>query len=258
MTQQVCKARVVLPSIVNGTDNCSMDFTFEATGSDTGLDFTDSITPQSALTDFFNTAVGSEPVAYYLSSDLSRASNACSISWTDVTAHLDGSPAGTPFRTDFFTLGASGGGFPMPPQFAAVVAYRRDYGSDLEHGASASLPSSESAIDQGAPATHTGVTRPRARDRGRIYVGPLTSLVQGSTGGGTWAATFATNLVDSFNSLANTQNPTLHNQFNLVQWSRRGASINSVRWYYLDENGGIIRRRGDTTQSRVHPWTAVH
>lgn len=259
MTQQVCRARVTLPSLVNGTDNVHMDFYFEATGSNPNLDFSTAETPQLWLEQFFTATAGvTHPMGAYISQDISRAANACTIDWTDVTAHLDGSPAGTAFRTDAFTLPACVGGFPLPPQVAAVVAYRRAYGSDLEHGATSSLPSSEAAIDQGAPATHTGTTRPRARDRGRFFFGPLASPCCDPAGGGALVGvSFKNDLQASLALLYPTANSGAANQFNVVQWSRRAASVADVNYYYVDESFGTVRRRGDTTQSRVHPWVSV-
>jgi hypothetical protein len=92
----------------------------------------------------------------------------------DLTSHLDGSNLGSPVATAAPTwarLGsrstAAAGG-----QLAACIVFHADYDVP-EVGASGSIPSTDEAQDQGAPATHTGVTRPRARERGRIYIGPL-------------------------------------------------------------------------------------
>jgi hypothetical protein len=123
----------------------------------------------------------------------------------------------------------------MPPQCAAVLAFRRDYGTDIEH-----VP----------PA------RPRSRDRGRLFVGPLTSLVQG-TGGGNLAALFVEDLYLAAGRLFDDHNPVQHNQFNVVQWSRRNASVGIVEWDYVNEDLGVVRRRADVTQSRVHNWLPV-
>lgn len=257
MTQQVARCRISIPSLVAGTDNVSFDVIFEATGSDPTLDFVDSQTPTGLITHFLNDTIGpNHPMGGYLSPDLSRATNAVRLDYTDVTAHLDGSPAGTPFRTDFLTLVASVGGFPLPPQLSAVLAYRRDYGSDLEHGGIVTEKTPESAQDDGAPATHTGASRPRARDRGRMYFGPLCSLTAGP-GGGALASTFTADAGPSFNTLFDTQNSTAHNQFNVVQWSRAAASVGAVRHYFLNESFGVVRKRGDVTESRVHPWVQV-
>jgi hypothetical protein len=257
LTQQVAHARVILPSTDANTDNCSIDFYAEATGSDTTLDFTDSVTPQTVVEQFFNTASGTHAVAYYINSIISRATNACQIDWTDITAHLDGSPAGTPFRTDTFTLGTSAGTQGLPATVAACVALRRAYGSDLERGSSASLPTDEAAQDEGAPATHTGVTRPRARDRGRIYIGPLNISALNSSVPGTWDPTFTTSISDTVYNTYATQNGGQHNQFNFVLWSRRNASVGDCSYYYLNEGCATVRRRGDTTQARVHAWNLI-
>lgn len=256
MTQQVVRARVTLPSLANGTDNVSNDFIIEATGSDTTLDFVDSTTPQGLIESFYNAPRTTNAVGAYINADISRATNACRIDWYDITAHLDGSPAGSPFRTDMFSLVAAAGGLALPPQCAAVIAVRRDYNTDIEHGVTATLPTDDKAQDEGAPVTHSGLTKPRARDRGRLYLGPLTTACLTGTSG-TLSTTFVNDLTAAINACFDTQNSTAHNQFNIVQWSRRNASVNPTRWFYINEAMGTVRRRADVTQSRVHNWVAV-
>jgi hypothetical protein len=264
MAQQVLHARVQLASTQQGTDNPSFHFFFEATGSNVNLDFTASGTtglianPEEALIAFFNTSQNgaTHTIASYLSADLSVAANASNVSWYDITAHLDGSNAGGPIRSTNFTLAGPGSASALPPAACAVLAYRRDYSGDIEHGPTATIPSSEGAIDQGAPATHSGATRPRARDRGRVHIGPLNYGAIGANGGAAGAA-FVTDLGKAFDYLAQTHNFGLGAQWNLVQWSRRNASVNPVRWYFVNPYLGIVRRRSDVTESRVHAWVAV-
>lgn len=258
MTQQVVRARVTFPSLVSHTDDVTMDFIVEATGSAPGLDFAAATVPQVIIEDFFNFNFGGHPLSFYLSQDLSRVANASTIDWTDITAHLVGDPAGPPFRHDTFTLGAAGGGLPLPPQATAVIALRRDYGSDFEIGPNVPLPSDEAAIDQGAPATHSGHIRPRARDRGRLHFGPLNSTVVDATAGGKLdTGAFIPDLTAAIHSTYQTINFGSPNQFNLVQWSRRNADVQPVRWFFIDENMGVLRRRADVTTTRVHTYTAV-
>lgn len=259
MTQQVVRARVSIPNSGSLEDQTSFDVYLEATGSNTNLDFGTSETPFDAIATFLNVVGtgGANPLSTYMSNDLSRTANAVKIDWTDITAHLDGSPAGTPFRTDTFTLGAAGGATnPLPAQLAVCVGYRRAYGTDLEHGTSASLPSTESAVDQGAPATHMGVTRPRARDRGRFYLGPFNTQGLSSVNGLPYAFLLS-DIGKTSDRLFKTHNIGAANQFNVVQWSRRGASIGNVAFYYVDEAFCTQRRRADTTANRVHSWNAV-
>lgn len=257
MTQQVVRARVSFLDADTLQDNPSMDFYFEATGSDADLSFTTATAPQTAVAAFFNSlSTGqSNALCLYMSDQVSRAANAASIAWTDITGSLDGSPAGAAFRTDTFTLGAGETGQPLPAQIACCVGYRAAYGTALEHAAAASsLPSDDAAIDEGAPTTHSGVARPRARLRGRFYLGPLDVGTLSSTGD--FSSAFLTDVLAAANGLlATTFNPGSANQFYAVQWSRRNAAISEISMLYVDEGPATQRRRQDTTVNRVHVWT---
>lgn len=253
MTQQVAHARVIFTSSNVNVDNSSFGLTFEATGSDTALDFTDSETPTTAVTTFVN------GFATLISDAISRSTNATLIEWYDVTANLNGSPAGAPFRTDAFTLGASSGAESMPPGLAACVSYRRAYGTDSEHGVSAAIPTGDRAVDEGAPSTHTGITKPRARDRGRLFIGPINlSMLASSAQDGEMAPGAVTTIESAVNGLANTKNALSHNQFNWVQWSRQNASVANVAFYSMPYGISYQRRRADEQLTRVSSWTAVH
>jgi hypothetical protein len=258
VTQQVVRARVLIPSTVAEMDDCSFGVTLEATGSDPSLDFGTSQTPQAKLEAFINSTVGAQtnPLSYYLSNLFSRASNACSIEWTDITAHLDGSAAGSAFRTDQFTLGTGGGEFPMPPGTNVCAALRADYGATIEHGPLESLPTSESAQDQGAPSTHMGNIRPRGRMRGRLYVGPVNGSVGINNSTGLVSDVLYADMGIAVNGLIDTANTVSANQFNTVCWSRRGATVNPATFYYVNEGFAYQRRRADVTIARVHDWQA--
>lgn len=262
MTQQVVHARITLPQVNTLEDQASIGLTIEATGSNTTLDLPGIIDP--ALIGYINGPVTgmTNPLAYYLSPDISRATNAVQITYTDVTAHLDGSPAGSPVHVSSFTLGAAASAAGLPTQVAACVGYRAPYGSDVERGTTATLPSTDAAIDQGAPSTHSGVTRPRARDRGRIYLGPLNKVcshnLQVASGSvNLLDSAFVTDLTAWCHAVFLTHLSGDPNQWNVVNWSRRAARVQSVGFFYVDEGFSIIRRRGDTTEARAHNWVAV-
>lgn len=255
MAQQVIHARVSLPNSGTFNDMSTNGFTFEATGSDVDLTLSDIDT---WLENFYNTANAGQthPLAYYLSDQISRASNGISVLYYDVTAHLDGTPAGSPIGTFNFTLGTSEGTGVLPAELALCIGYRGNYGTDPERGIAVTLPSTDQAIDQGAPSTHTGNERPRARDRGRIYLGPLDLNCLGTTDGSI-TSICATDVGHLVNDLANTQLPGDHDQFNWVQWSRRAASVKQITYYYVDDYFATQRRRADTSIVRTHTWVSV-
>lgn len=259
MTQQVIRSRVLIPSTVTNIDNVSMDFTWEATGSSTNIDFGSSPNPASVLIAFYNTVSGgTNPLSYYMANSLSRVTNACQITHTDVTAHLDGTAAGPPFRTDTFTLGAAASATDLPGAVCAAVGYRANYGTASEHGPTVSMPTPDDAIDYGAPATHMGVSRPRARMRSRFFFGPLcNSNVVLAPAGGLLASQFHNDMGASMQTLLTTFNSALANQFNLVVWSKRSAGVTTAKNYYVNEAFATQNRRSDPSALRVHNWINV-
>jgi len=262
MAQQVCRFRILLPMQEAQEDIASIDFVYEATGSNPNLTLSDCYT---SIENFFLVKLGamSQTLGYYLSGQLDQSANAVTIQTYDVTAALNGEPAGSPIDTHQFTMLSGSGGGALPPQLALCVAYRADYGTAIEHGPTTDLPSDDDAIDQGAPATHPGRTRPRGRMRGRFYFGPLDQQACGTLSGGgppivgNASTDLRADMGIAFNELASTQNSGLASQRNLVQWSRRSAAVNAIRWYYVNEGLATTRRRQDTTQARVHTWVAV-
>jgi len=118
------------------------------------------------------------------------------------------------------------------------------------------VPSTDSAIDQGAPSTHLAVSRPRARSRGRLFFGPLENYGSPGPNAGLLSSTFAADLATAVNGLIDTHNTVSANQFNVVNWSRRNASVAPYTHYFVNEAFGYQRRRADVTETRVHAWVA--
>src|SRR5215475_12177341 len=92
-----------------------------------------------------------------------------SLDWThgancsayDITSHLNGSPHGPPVASSIVSVASAAPTATthyIPEGVAIAVSYRGDYGSATEF--------------QRDPVTHKIIGRPRARHRGRIYVGP--------------------------------------------------------------------------------------
>jgi hypothetical protein len=256
---QIVHCKVTLPSGTTFEDTATFGITVQTVGSAPDVDTAD---VTAAITTFFNdAAVGATgPVGTYMGNGISRATNAISISFTDVTADLSGLPAGTPFLTTAFTLIAADSPVDIPPQCAALVAMRSAYGVGLEQGPSAAIPTTHRAIEEGAPATHTGITRPRARDRGRFYLGPLNDLANkthftGPSGdAGALSAFFLTDLGLAANVLLSAHNPGSANEWHAVVWSRRNAAVTPVAFYAIDQGFATIRKRIDTTLTRVLAW----
>jgi hypothetical protein len=169
-----------------------------------------------------------------MATEMNRAPGACSIEWYDVTGHLAGMPSGSPFRVDTFTLAGAEGGGSLPPGCCILIAYRADYGTDIEH----------------APGT-----RPRARDRGRIYFGPIANAALAASYGGQWLSSTVGIAQNAINSLMAVQNSGLPNQFNLVVWSRAGAFVKEAKFWNVHSTSSYQRRRADELLTRVEAWT---
>jgi hypothetical protein len=237
VTQQVVKCVWSLPSSNPQMPTPSIDFVFEATGSNVNIDWTATITPLTVINAFWNelyTGASAVPAAY-LSSEYARGATPV-IEVYDITAHLDGSPAGSPIKieTDYLVatmLGTSD----LHPALVGVLAYRRVYGSDPEV---------------------MGATRPRARDRGRLHIGPLRNVAM-DDGTGKMHPQFATDLFYAAYGTANTQNPGAANQFDWRAWSRKNASVGRIAFAATQYGLGIDRRRVNETNSRVLPWAPI-
>lgn len=137
----------------------------------------------TAITQFYtNSGATSHSVAEYISPVMSRALGAAIVKC--YTGPDINGVTGSPVLNLPFTLNAADSPFPqLPREVALAMSFHGDLSPVPEEGAVAAIPSSESAIDQGAPATHSGHTRPRARRRGRIFLGPLATSALRVTSG---------------------------------------------------------------------------
>jgi hypothetical protein len=84
--------------------------------------------------------------------------------------------------------------------------------------------------------------RPRARDRGRIYWGPLTSDVLTQDGG-----TMRTRVKDTVRSDLMKKMQGLRDDpgFSWSVWSRKNSTIDPVQVVWVDDAIDIQRRRGE-------------
>lgn len=141
----------------------------------------------SAVIDFYNlqpiagVGNGSSAPGRYISEEISRALLASALKVYKLPASPG--PVGSPIGIIPWTLVAAGGltspnlssaGANLPGEVACCLSMNADLTGLVEVGpVTSGLPSTESAIDQGAPATHSGKTRPKAHRRGRVYIGPF-------------------------------------------------------------------------------------
>lgn len=95
-----------------------------------------------------------------LSPALSRTAFACHVKVYDIGTHLDGTPHGSPFRTDDFTLAAATDPTGLPEEVALVATLEAA-------GRAGQLVETADGIDADLLRD-----RPRQRYTGRVYIGP--------------------------------------------------------------------------------------
>jgi len=237
----VLLASVILPN-VNGLpqDRYQNDFVMQGSSVAAIVAVTN-----AGIEAFYNTAYSGHYVGEYLSTAIDRGSGKCSINYYDITTHLDGSPHGSPVATDPFTLNAAAVTTPLPEEVSLCMSFHGAYGTLIETGAvDTAIPSTESARDQGAPATHTGVDRPRSRLRGRIYVGPLNlQAITTSNPVRPTSTARATIALAGGGLLALTTSPW-------AVWSRRNATVITTSTGWVDDAFDTQRRRGLKSSTR--------
>lgn len=240
----VILVRTVLPNISGlAKDEVVNDFVFNAP--------TSTAAAVAAVTSFWtgdHTGGASAPVAGYLNSNVSRAVAAL-IQVYELDGHLDGSPHGSPSETDGLALTAAPeGGAILPDPLCGVMSYHAAYGTALETGpSSTTLPTDHRARVEGAPATHTGRTRPKSSLRGRLYIGPLASNAAGATG--ILAAGFTAALAGAGSYLTTAA-------LGWCVWSRRNASVANIIGGWTDTEFGI-QRRHNTEPRAKSPWPTL-
>lgn len=182
---------------------------------------------ETALNAFYNTiTVSGHTVNEYLALDMTTSANANTFEHYNLDGHLDGSAHGSPISSNTWTLAATGGSN-SPPELAIAISFHSAYGSDVEFGA--------------------GGTRPRARDRGRIYLGPLTA-------GGGAISTSSPPVLNATTVTALAQAAArLRDDANTVwaQWSRAAAEANPVTAGWVDNAPDVQRRRGLPATART-------
>lgn len=256
-TPTILHVRLALPGNTAYEDTTDWSFTVQATGTNTG--FANLTEVYAWLNGMLNTALTgmTVPLASYISNDVTRATNGLTGTVYDISSSLGGGPVGSPYSSGGLTLGAAhSGSYPLPQELACCVGYTATYGTVLERGGTVTLPSTDSAIDQGAPTTHTGVERPRARLRGRVFLGPFNDTTM-ATDHGEPISTFISDMLVWGEAVFNTQQSGTSNQFNPVVWSRRNANVNLVDQISVNPYWAIQRRRGDTTVNRVNTYHAL-
>lgn len=198
---------------------------------------------QAAVPDFYNGAsTAGNHVRDFISQTISRTV-AVDLNCYDITAHLDGSPHGSPVAHSTFTLGAVVSAVDIPSEVSVCFSFHANFGSTAEEGATdVSIPTPEEARDFGAPAVHTGIDRPKSRLRGRIFVGPLSFGAVKTSGGA--QCTVSDSLVNALVG-AGGAGPRLLaiSGAPWAIWSRRNGAAPTVVGGWVDNEFDTTRRR---------------
>lgn len=215
-----------LPSLDPTVDDSTNGFVFK---SDTATAPPGTNALFNHVVGFYNTVNTGQTVALcsYISQVIDRTIGHMNLTAYNITSHLDGTPHGAPVAAfSSGLLGAASGSTPLPEGCAATLSWRADYGSDVEFGPG---------------------TRPRARDRNRLYLGPLNSSAITAD-----SATHRCELTPQFITDA------LHAMFFLSTsvtigaddwvwqvWSRKNADTKLPTEGWLDNRVDYQRRRSD-------------
>lgn len=180
------------------------------------------------LNDFYGAVNGTAPVVLgtLLGTQLSRTV-APILRIYDITNDLTGTPAGSPLFTNAMNvLPAASSGNCMPGEVACALTFHADYGADVEFGPG---------------------TRPRSRDRGRVYIGPLVNTVISMGGGEACrpSAVLKNTLLQSGKMLKDAAGP------DLVVWSRAAGLVKPVTMVSVDDAFDTQRRRGESPTVRT-------
>jgi hypothetical protein len=190
-----------------------------------------------AIEDFYSDVPTGDtnPLAIYLGTQISRTITPA-VKLYDVTAHLDGSPAGSPYQTSPFvsTLpNVLGGTGQFPSEVQMTLTYKSTYGTLSEFGPVDPLTGKK--------------TRPRAYARGRLYIGPVNDATRqpSSVTGPTINSAARTCLTRAATDLMN------DSATRWATWSRRVATMADVVGGWVDDAYDTQRRRGEPTINRT-------
>lgn len=229
--------RVTIPALDPDDDPCSNSFVFLGSGAS---DFAGIAALFTHVEHFYNNAGtgGTFEVGKYLGKQLDRTNSHALIQAYDITAHLNGSPHGSPVAQDNWTLSSAATSTTLPSGCAVAVSWRADYGTDVEFGPG---------------------TRPRARDRNRVYLGPInsTAIIEDSTTKRCLVnPNFITDALAALFSLSEAVDPT-GDDWVLQVWSRKNAGTKLAVEGFLDDRPDYQRRRSDPGKKTFRPLSSV-
>ena len=206
---------------------------------------------QAWWTDLLDHNYGTAAVVGYIGQCLDFT--AATLAIYDLTGHLDGSPHGSPVDSASGFL--SGPDSPQNTdgnQLAIVVGFQDSaYDATPTVTGSGEVPTPEQAQDYGAPATHTGELKGKARHSGRLYIGPV-AINAVATDGNHNPVLGAPCLAD-FSAAFGAHMPSGADSHGLHWsiWSRRDAVLRHVAQGWVDHCIKTRRSREFVNDSRT-------
>jgi hypothetical protein len=230
MATRVMLAEVVMPSTTGLTqDETINSWVFEA---DWPTDVGATVDIGTALEEFY-VGVGSVPsdrIRYYIGASRLRGANTTDIRIYEITGHLDGSPHGSPIGDYRFNLGVGFSSGELPLEVAGALSFHGDY--------------------TGIP-ERAGAIRPRARLRGRVFLGPLDFVAASVAVPSRPSTTFLNAVAAKFTTLRATT-PTIGTGPAMLRvWSRASAVVSPVVAGYIDDAWDTQERRGLAPSART-------
>lgn len=209
--------KVKLPSINPNIDDATNAWVWEG-------DELDGPNAEVELKSFYTAVWGGFNFGDHMHPAIDRTANHCILETYNITAHLNGSPHGSPIAMDTFTISAAEIATPEPPQMAVVVDYHATYGSAVEFGPG---------------------TRPRSRLRGRHFWGPLNfhGLTHASVT--PFDCTVSNDMKTFLKAAYEGMLATTHFGTGWGVWSRKNASVAPVLDGWIDSTPHVQRRRQD-------------
>lgn len=181
----------------------------------------------AAVKDFYDGVTGGGAKLHsLLSPELGSDTIAPRVDLYDLTGHLDGSAHGAPvFGSDMTWTGFPGAGFAHPGEVAICASFHSAYGADVEFA--------------------VGGGRPRGRDRGRVFIGPLhgNTAAMDTNGTARVITSAQTTVIQAMTRLANAG-------VAWSVWSRSSASLKPVVGGFVDDAFDTQRRRGTRPTAR--------
>jgi hypothetical protein len=177
----------------------------------------------------FYTTTGSTPataaIESFMGLQVSGATNVHEVAAYNIDVTDPHHYFGSPVHVLPFSFGILGTGGPFPQETALVLSFRAAYGTDPEHA---------------------GTTRPRASDRGRVYIGPLAAnaATAVTTPAGTQMTVATPNVMNALiGSAKKLKTDVQVGSFTWSVWSRKEQLFKDVVDYAVNNDFDTQRRR---------------